>query len=491
MTLTLNELLALRRKSFSKEQIERISKAYAFSRKAHEGQKRKSGEEYFIHCVEAAATLLRMGMGSISVSAALLHDVPEDTAVTLAQLEDAFGPEVAFLVDGVTKLGKIKLRGNREEYYLDNLRKIFLAMSADIRVMLIKLADRLHNMKTLDALPPGKQKRIARETMEIFAPIANRLGIGEIRGQLEDLSFKYLDPENYKKVVKLEEDAYREREPYIQRAIKELESKLDMENIQVADIHERIKHYHSLFLKLEKHDGDISKVFDVITIRIIVPTVADCYKTLGVIHSKYRPFIGKIKDYISVPKPNGYRSIHTIIFGPEGKLLEIQIRTAEMHEEAEFGIAAHWLYSGRKTWRDAIFRRGGRGVVPEKSLAWVKQLESWHNETGGKTDEFWSSLKYDFFKNHIFAFTPMGDMIDLPERATPVDFAYKVHTEIGNRTSGAKINGRPVPLESEISNGDVVEIILSPENKDPDRDWLNFVKTSYAKSKIRQALKGK
>lgn len=493
MALSLKELLGFRRIPFSREQIDKISRAYEFARKAHEGQKRKSGEEYFTHSVETAATILKMGLGSNTTAAALLHDVPEDTDVTLKQVEEKFGPEVAFIVDGVTKLGKIKLRGDKEEYYLDNLRKMFLAMAADIRVVLIKLADRLHNMKTLDSLPSDKQQRIANETMEIFAPIANRLGIGEIKGQLEDLAFKYLDRKNYDRVVELEKEAYEERKLYVERAIEELRKELNKEGIKVVDIHGRAKHYYSLYLKLKKHEDDIGKIFDIVAIRIVVPTVADCYETLGIVHNKYRPLIGRIKDYISLPKPNGYKSIHTTIFGPEGKLLEIQIRTERMHDEAEFGIAAHWIYTERKSWKDFILRRNNpnsnRVIVPEKDLAWIKQLQNWQKETGGYSNEFWSSLKIDFFKNHIFAFTPKGDVIDLPEKATPVDFAYKIHTEIGNRTTGARVNGKMVALDHDIKNGDVVEIMISKESKSPSRDWLKFVKTSFAKSKIKHALR--
>lgn len=490
MTLSLKELLNFRRTSFSREQIDRISKAYEFAKKAHHGQKRKSGEEYFNHSVETAAMLLKMGLGSNTTVAALLHDVPEDTKTTLKEIEQEFGPEIAFIVDGVTKLGKIKLRGDREEYYLDNLRKMFLAMAADIRVVLIKLADRLHNMRTLDSLPLEKQQRIARETMEIFAPIANRLGIGEIKGQLEDLAFKYLDRKNYDRVVKLEKEAYEERKLYVDRAIEELRKELNKEGIKVVDIHGRAKHYYSLYLKLKKHENDLGKIFDIVAIRIVVPTIADCYETLGIVHNKYRPLIGRIKDYISLPKPNGYRSIHTTIFGPEGKLLEIQIRTERMHDEAEFGIAAHWIYTEKKSWKDLILRRTpGKVIVPEKDIGWIKQLQSWQKETGGRSDEFWSSLKIDFFKNHIFVFTPKGDVVDLPEKATPVDFAYKIHTEIGNRTTGAKVNGKMVSLSYDVKNGDVVEILLSKENKLPSRDWLKFVKTSFAKSKIKHALR--
>lgn len=490
MTLSLNELLALRRVDLTKEQLDLISRAYAFAEMAHKGQKRKTGEDYFEHCVETAATLLKMGLGSTTTSAALLHDVPEDTKFSLQKLEKEFGPEIAFLVDGVTKLGKIRLRGNSQEYYLDNLRKMFLAMAADIRVVLIKLADRLHNMRTLSALPIEKQKRIAQETMEIFAPIANRLGIGEIKGQLEDMSFKYLDPDNYALVEKMEKEVYNERKKYTDRAIMELKKGLEKEGIKVLDIHGRAKHYFRLFLKLKEHEMDINKIFDLVAIRIIVPTIADCYETLGVVHKKYRPLIGRIKDYVSLPKPNGYKSIHSTIFGPEGKIIEVQIRTERMHDEAEFGIAAHWIYSEKGDWKSFLRKKTPLPVV-DKEIEWVKQLREWQKETGGRTDEFWSSLKIDFFKNHIFAFTPTGDVIELPENATPVDFAYKIHSEIGDRTVGAKINGKMVSLEKPIHNGDVIEILTSKDKKAPSRDWLKFAKTSFARSKIKHALRKK
>jgi GTP pyrophosphokinase len=402
-------------------------------------------------------------------------------------VEKIFGKEIAFIVDGVTKVGQVRLRGNTDEVYLENLRKMFLAMGADIRVILIKIADRLHNMKTLYALPEDKQKSISKETMEVFVPIANRLGIGEIKNQLEDLAFMYLDPENYEKTVKLSREALIERKKYTQRAIKELKKELRREGVSVLDIYGRAKHYYRFFQKLKKHDMEVDKVYDLSAIRIIVPSVESCYKTLGVVHQKYNPMIGRIKDYISLPKPNGYKSLHTTIFGPEGKILEVQIRTQKMDFEAEYGIAAHWIYSDKKTFKDLIFSKGGNEL--EKQIKWVKQLREWHTETGGKSDEFWSSLKIDFFKNHIFAFTPRGDVIELPEGATPVDFAYQIHTEVGNKTSGAKVNQKMVSLDYPIKNGDVVDIIKEKNKKAPNRDWLEFVKTAQAKSKIKQALK--
>ncbi|MDA3815568.1 MAG: RelA/SpoT family protein [Patescibacteria group bacterium] len=488
--LTLNELIKIRKIPFDKSQLERISKAYDFAKKAHSGQKRKNGvTDYFEHCVETAAILIKMGLGSISTTAALLHDVPEDTEYTMEDIEKEFGKDVAFVVDGVTKVGKVRLREDMKEYYLENLRKMFLSMAADIRVVLIKTADRLHNMRTLSNLPETKRERIAKETMEIFVPIANRLGIGEIKGELEDLAFKHLDPENYKKIVKLEDEAFAERAVYVDQAIKELKKEFKKENLKVIDIHGRAKHYYSLFKKLQNHDMDMSKIHDLSAIRIIFPTVANCYEALGIVHKKYNPLIGRIKDYISLPKPNGYRSIHTTVFGPKGKILEIQIRTERMHNEAEYGIAAHWIYSEKKSWKDFITGKNKQPIVPDNQLHWISQLREWQRETGGQTDEFWASLKIDFFKNHIFAFTPKGDVIELPEKATPIDFAYQIHTEVGNKTESARINSKMVSLSHEIHNGDVVEVITSKENKLPNRDWLKFVKTVQARSKIKNSLK--
>lgn len=470
-----------------------IRSAYEFSEAAHRGQKRKSGEDYIQHALHTALNIAKMGMGSKTISAGLLHDVPEDTTSTLADVEKKFGQEIAFMVDGVTKLGKIKLRGTKEEMYLENLRKMFLAMASDIRVVIIKLADRLHNMETLSALPEEKQKRIALETMEVFAPIANRLGIGEVKGNLEDLSFKYLDRENYDYVRKVQEEAYSQRKKYLDMAVVELTKELNKEGIKVVNIFGRTKHPYRLFQKLKKHDMDINKIYDLVGIRIIVPDISDCYETLGVVHKKYRPLVGRIKDYISLPKPNGYQSIHTTIFGPEGKILEVQIRTKQMDDEAEFGIAAHWIYSEQQKKSLKTFFFGNRPPqkikIPEEELSWVRQLREWQSELGKDDTEFMEGLKIEFFKNHIFAFTPMGDVVDLPEDATTIDFAYKVHSEVGNRATGAKVDGKMVPLDYKIRNGQVVEIITSKEHKNPSRDWLKFVRTSLAKSQIKKSLK--
>lgn len=487
--MTLNELFARYKNPLNQTQRKLIADAFEFAKKAHAGQKRKSGEDYFEHSAQTAAILAEIGLRSRTTAAALLHDVPEDTHVTLEEIRSKFGSEIANLVDGITKLGKFKLRGDKKEVQLENLRKIFMAMAEDIRVVLIKLADRLHNMRTLDALPPEKQLRIARETMEIFAPIANRLGIGEIKGELEDLSFKYLDPENFKFAKNLLDKEFRERRKDVDVAIRELREELTQSKIRVLDIHGRAKHVYRFFLKLQKHEMDVDRVYDVVAVRVIVPDIPDCYEALGIVHKKYRPLVGRIKDYISLPKPNGYRSIHTSVFGPSGRILEIQIRTPRMHNEAEFGIAAHWIYSSAKTWRDYFLRRYTPEEIPEQELFWVKQLREWQAETGRADEDFLKSIKVDFFQNHIFAFTPKGDIINLPEGATPVDFAYAVHSEIGARTTGAKVDGKLVALDYKIHNGQVVEILTSKEMKLPNQDWLRIVKTTYAKSRIRQQLR--
>lgn len=488
--LGLEDIIDSLRNQPSEARIKVITEAYNFAVEAHAGQKRRSGEDYVQHPIAVAKILAEIGMGGKTIAAGLLHDVPEDTKITLEDIEKKFGKEIATMVDGVTKLGKIKLRGSHEEYFLENLRKMLLAMAQDIRVIIIKLADRLHNMQTLQYNPSDKQVRIARETMEIFSSIANRLGMGEIKTQLQDLSFRYLDPENYKLTEELEKKSYHEREKYVNQAIEELNAELKKEGINVVDIHGRAKSLYSLFLKLQKNDMDINQIYDLVAVRVIVPEVADCYEALGIVHKKYRPMIGRIKDYISLPKPNGYQSIHTTVFGPDGKIIEVQIRTQKMHTEAEFGIAAHWIYSEskkKKNWRDFIFK--SKKKVPEKELEWVKQLRQWQNEIGRDDEEFIQSLRIDFFKNHIFAFTPMGDIIDLPEDATPVDFAYAIHGEIGNHATGAKADGKMVPLDYHIKNGQVLEILTSKERKKPNSDWLKFVKTTNAKSHIRREMR--
>jgi len=487
--ITIETVLKNLRGARTPEREKLIRSAFEFSEQAHKGQKRKSGEDYIQHALHTALNIAHIGMGSKTISGGLLHDIPEDTNVTLKEIEDKFGREIAFLVDGVTKLGKIKLRGTKEELYLENLRKMFLAMAEDIRVVIIKLADRLHNMETLGALPPEKQARIARETLDVYVPIANRLGIGEIKGRLEDLAFKHLDPENYEFVKNLEEKEFGIRKKNLEKTIGELKKELQKASITVIDIYGRTKRIYRLFLKLQRHDMDINKIYDLAGIRIIVPEVADCYETLGIVHKKYRPLVGRIKDYISLPKPNGYQSIHTTVFGPEGKIMEVQIRTQRMHDEAEFGIAAHWSYSEKSTDWKRFFGFSKKEKKLEEDLTWVRQLQEWQGELGKDNEEFIEGLKIDFFKNHIFAFTPHGDVIDLPEEATPIDFAYKVHSEIGNRAVGAKANGKMVPLDYKIKNAEVIEIITAKERKSPSQDWLRFARTTLAKSHIKKALK--
>lgn len=488
--ITIEDVLENMKVTRTSEREAIVRSAYAFAEKAHRGQKRKSGEDYIQHSLHTALNIARLGLGSKTIAGALLHDVPEDTEVTLKEVEEKFGHELAFIVDGVTKVGKIRLRGEKGELYLENMRKMFLAMAADIRVVIIKLADRLHNMETLDALPEEKRHRIALETMEVFASLANRLGIGGIKARLEDLAFKYLDPKNYETVKGLSEKEFTLRKSSLAKTVEELRRELIKEDITVLEIYGRTKHLFRLFNKLQRYDMDINKIYDLVGVRIIVPEVADCYETLGIVHHKYRPLVGRIKDYISLPKPNGYQSIHTTVFGTDGKIMEIQIRTKKMHEEAEFGIAAHWIYSDRKKkWTDFL-RFGKQSPKYEgEELSWVKQLREWQADMGKDDSEFIEGLKIEFFKNHIFAFTPRGDVVDLPEEATAVDFAYKVHSEIGSRATGCKANGKMVPLDYRIKNGDVIEIITSKERKNPSRDWLKFVRTALAKSHIKRALK--
>jgi len=488
--MTIENVIQAFKSPLNNQQKRLVRNAYSMAEDGHKGQKRRSGEEYIQHVLATAVNLAEIGMDPITVSAGILHDVPEDTKYTLEDVEKRFGKEIAFLVDGVTKLGRIRLRGSQEEYFLENLRKMFLAMAADIRVVIIKLADRLHNMRTLEYLPPEKQQRIARETMEIFAPIANRLGIGEFKGELEDLSFKFLEPKNYTYVTDLIEEHHTQREEYIDNFIQSLKETFREGGIKFVGIHGRAKHLYRLYLKLKRYDMDINRIYDLTAVRIIVPEVADCYETLGVVHKKFRPMVGRIKDYISLPKPNGYQSLHTTVFGPSGRILEVQIRTKKMDDESEFGIAAHWIYTEKekKSWRN-IFTRGEASAKPKSELKWVNQLREWQKEIGSDNEEFLKSLKIDFFKNHIFAFTPNGDIIDLPEDATPIDFAYTIHSEVGNRVTGAKADQKMVPLDYHIQNGQVIEIMTSKENKPPSRDWLKFVKTSNAKSHIRRELK--
>lgn len=457
-----------------------IELAWQVAESAHNGQKRESGEPYISHPLKAADTLSRMNLDEATIAAALLHDVVDDTSTTIEDIERDFGKEIAFLVSGVTKLGKIKYRGVQRQ--IENLRKMFLAMAEDIRVVLIKLADRLHNMETIKYLPKRKQERIALETLEIYAPIASRLGIGQFSRGLQDLSFPVVFPEEYAWLIKNVREEYQGREKYLKRIKPIFQKELQKEGIVPIEINYRAKGYYSLYQKLLKRDMEFSRIHDLIAMRMIVKDIKECYGTLGVIHKKWRPLPGLIKDYISLPKPNGYQSLHTTVFCEQGKITEFQIRTPEMHQAAEFGIAAHWAYSEKGKPDEGVIMKNPR-------LAWVDQLRNWQKEVAGG-EEFLESLKIDFFRHRIFVLTPQGEVLDLPADATPVDFAYQVHTEVGNQTVGVKINGKMVSLDSPLQNGDVVEILLQ-KNKKPSEKWLEFVKTSNTRTKIKQALRRK
>lgn len=457
-----------------------IKAAYNLAWCAHRDQKRESGEPYIQHPLNVALTLVKMNLDTETVAAALLHDVVEDTKYTLNDIEKQFGKTIAFLVNGVTKLQKIKYGG--AEGKAENLRKMFLAMAKDIRVVLIKLADRYDNMQTLTFLAKEKQKTIALETLEIYAPIAYRLGMGELKGQLEDLAFKYLYPEKYGWLLNEMTERYETRKNYINKLGPIIYKIFKSDDIAPLEIHARAKHFYSLYKKLLRYQMDFDKIHDLVAARIIMKNVEDCYLALGAIHQVWKPVPGLIKDYIATPKPNGYQSLHTSVFGPEGKITEIQIRTPDMHEKAENGIAAHWAYK-EHNYRNYDFK------IIKKELAWVEQLHEWQKAVRG-SDEFIQSLKIDFLKDRIFVLTPKGDALDLPEGATPVDFAYAIHSDIGHQCAGAKINGKITPLNTELQSGDAVEILIQ-KNKKPSEDWLGFVKTNLARDRIRSAVKSK
>ncbi len=457
---------------------ETIRDAFAFAAEAHEGQKRASGEPYIEHPLAAAMTLAEMRLPQAMILAALLHDVPEDTKKTLEEITERFGEEVGRLVGGITKLGKLKYRG--VERYIENLRKMFLAIAADVRVIIIKFADRLHNLETLDAIPAKKQYRVALESLEIFAPIANRLGMGEMKGRLEDAAFKYIYPKEYAWTKNIAQQAMRQQDAYIKHILDTTHKDLELAGLNLLEMHGRRKHLYSLYRKLLKNERNIARVYDIIALRIIVPTIADCYAALGVIHGRWTPLKGRIKDYIAQPKPNGYRSLHTTVFCEDGEIVEFQIRTRDMHEAAELGIAAHWAYDETKL--------AERGHTTQAPMNWMEQLADVQNEISDKKQYLQSleEIKIDLFKDRIFVFTPKGDVIDLPEDSTPVDFAYAIHTDIGNTCTSAKVNDVMAQLDSQLKSGDIVEIIRDKNRKGPNPDWLESAKTRHAKTKIRQ-----
>jgi len=476
--LSIENFLKCSPRKLTPNEINLIKKAFEFSFNAHKNQKRMSGAPYFSHCYYTALTLLKMNLDAETVAAGLLHDTEDDAGIKNETIRQEFSDNIAFLVEGVTKLGKLKYRGIERQ--VENLRKMFLAMAQDIRVVLIKLADRLHNMQTLYALRPDKQVRIAQETLEIYAPIAYRLGMGELKGTLEDLAFKYVYPNEYKWIIKNSKQRYKDMQYHLEKMKNVLKKELEKNGILPISMHARLKHLYSLYRKLQRYDMNFDNIYDIAALRIIVKTKEECYATLGIIHKIRKPLPGRIKDYISVPKPNGYQSLHTTVFTTSGRIIEIQIRTPQMHEEAEFGIAAHWAYS-----EQGKPKKGG--LVNQKKFVWVKQLQEWQKSVSG-TEEFLESLKIDFFKDRIFTFTPRGDVIDLPEGATPIDFAYEIHTDIGNHCAGAKVNNKMVSLDTPLKNGDVVEIMIQ-KNKKPSAGWLDFVKTSQARTRIRSFLK--
>lgn len=458
--------------------IELIRKAYTLAKDAHQGQKRASGEDYIIHPLAVAKILTELQIDDVTVSAALLHDVVEDTIYTLDEMRATFGEEVAMLIDGVTKLGRIQYK-SKEEQQLESYRKMFLAMAKDIRVIMIKLADRLHNMRTLKYMREDKQKRIARETLEIYAPLANRLGISNIKWELEDLCLRYLDPAAYYDLVESVKQKRKERQAYIDEAQKKIEVRLQTAGVHF-EIQGRAKHFYSIFRKMKRDHKTINEIYDLSALRVLVDTVKDCYGVLGTIHAMWKPLPGRFKDYIAMPKSNGYQSLHTTVIC-EGAPLEIQIRTFQMHKVSEYGVAAHWKY-----------KEAGKSVGANKEydqkMSWLRQMVNLQHELDDPR-EYFEALKVDVFSDEVFVFTPKGDVVDLPKGSIPIDFAYRIHTEVGHHCVGAKVNGKIVPLEYKLKNGDIVSVITNQSNNGPSRDWLNIVASSETRTKIRSWFK--
>lgn len=457
--------------------LELISKAYEFSREAHEGQERVSGDPYIIHPLEVGIILAELEMDTTAIAAGILHDTVEDTRMSIERVSSEFGQEVAELVDGVTKLTKIPYT-TKQEVQAENFRKMFLAMAKDIRVIIIKLADRLHNMRTLKFMTKEKQEQKARETLEIYAPLAHRLGIHKIKWELEDLSFRYIDEKSYYDLVEKIAKKRREREEYIQNIIEVVRNKTLEMGID-AEIEGRAKHLYSIYRKMTTQNRTLDQIYDLFAIRLIVDSVKDCYSVLGLMHELFKPMPGRFKDYISMPKPNMYQSLHSTVIGPEGIPFEVQIRTQEMHRVAEVGIAAHWQYKEGARYQDKSY---------VEKLSWLRQILEWQKDARDP-DEFMENLKIDLFTDEVFVFTPKGDVKSLRAGSNPIDFAYSIHSAIGNRMIGAKVNGRIVNLDYELKNGDIVEIITSSASNGPSRDWLKIVKTSQARNKINQWFK--
>lgn len=456
--------------------FDKLKRAYELTQSAHDGQQRKSGEPFIVHPVEVAEILAELELDSTAIIAGLLHDTIEDTTCTRKQLEEEFGTDVAALVDGVTKLGQINYT-TKEEQQAENLRKMFLAMAKDIRVIMIKLADRLHNMRTLSYMPSSKQVDKARESLEIYAPLAHRLGISKIEWELEDISLKYIDPDGYNELVENIAQKRKEREGFLNGIKERLREKINELDISYH-IEGRPKHFYSIYRKMKRQNKSIDQIYDIFAVRIIVESVKNCYSVLGLVHDIFKPIPGRFKDYVAMPKPNMYQSLHTTLMSRQGMPFEVQIRTWEMHRVAEFGIAAHWRYK----------EGGGAPTDLDNKLAWLRQLLEWQKEMSD-ANEFMETLKIDLFTDEVFVFTPKGEVIDLPLGSTPVDFAYSIHSAVGNKMIGAKVNNRIVPLGYELKNGDIVEILTSSSSRGPSRDWLKIVKSSQARNKINQWFK--
>ena len=482
-SLLYDELIRSIRKYHPSTDISMVEKAYRIASRAHEGQVRKSGEPYIIHPLCVAIILADLELDKETIVAGLLHDVVEDTVMTQEELAHEFGDEVALLVDGVTKLGQLNYSADKVEVQAENLRKMFLAMAKDIRVILIKLADRLHNMRTLQYMKESKQKEKARETMDIYAPIAQRLGISKVKTELDDLSLKYLKPDVYYDLVEKINLKKSEREQFVQSIVDQVKKHMDQAGIS-AEVNGRVKHFFSIYKKMVNQDKTLDQIYDLFAVRIIVDTVKDCYAALGVIHEMYTPVPGRFKDYIAMPKPNMYQSLHTTLIGPNGQPFEIQIRTFEMHRTAEYGIAAHWKY------KEASDGKKPPAQQEEEKLSWLRQILEWQRDMSDNR-EFLSLLKsdLDLFNENVYCFSPAGDVKTLPQGSTTVDFAYSVHSAVGNKMVGARVNGKLVPIEYQIQNGDRVEIITSQNSRGPSRDWLKIVKSTQAKNKINQWFK--
>lgn len=474
---TIQDIITNAKKYNRKSDSKIIKKAYEYAMKAHGDQKRLSGEPYITHPLEVAYIITTMELDDESICAAFLHDVVEDTSVTREEIEKEFGANILGLVEGVTKLSKIASYVDKEEQQVENYRKFFMAMAKDIRVLMIKLADRLHNMRTLKHLSDDRKIAIAKETMQLYAPLANRLGIYSIKWELEDLSFLYLEPDAYFELVKGIQVKRDEREKFINGIIEQLKKKMKQMNIQ-AEIYGRPKHLWSIHRKMQKDSKTLDQIYDLFALRIIVNSVKDCYAALGFVHEMYKPMPGRFKDYIAMPKPNMYQSLHTTLIGTNGTPFEVQIRTWDMHRVAEYGIAAHWAYK----------EKGNSVTVSDDKLSWLRETIEWQKETNDDKD-FMSKLKFDLFEDEVFVFTPMGDIKPLPSGSTPIDFAYTIHEQVGHKMVGAKVNSKMVPITTKLNNGDIVEVVTSDNSKGPSRDWLKIVKTTAAKNKIQNYFK--